>query len=57
MGARAAAGATATPRNKLVSTIWRIREALQVLGANGVRESLDCIGLYTNLGGVGCSRG
>ena len=52
MGARAAAGATATPRNELVSTIWRIREALQVLGADGVRESLDCIGLYTNLGGV-----
>jgi hypothetical protein len=32
--------------------IWRIREALQVLSADRVRESLDCIGLYTNLGGV-----
>ena len=52
MGARAAAGATATPRNELVSTIWRIREASQVLGADRVRESLNSIGLYTNLGGV-----
>jgi hypothetical protein len=32
--------------------IWRIREALQVLSADRVRESLNCIGLYTNLGGV-----
>jgi hypothetical protein len=32
--------------------IWRIREASRGLGADGVRGSLDCIGLYTDLGGV-----
>jgi hypothetical protein len=32
--------------------IWRIREASQFLNADRVRGFLDCIGLYTNLGGV-----
>jgi hypothetical protein len=44
--------ATVILRNKLVSMVSRIREALQFLNANRVRGFLDCIGLYTNLGRV-----